>query len=76
MRDTTLPPVRVEAEFKTSSGRYRSGPPTAPAGHGRTSRRIVVELSGMPFDPTYEIADDTIAIGDLIRVPGSGSGFI
>jgi hypothetical protein len=38
--------------------------------------RTVVKLSGMPFDPTYEIADDTIAIGDLIRVPGSGSGFI
>jgi hypothetical protein len=30
----------------------------------------------MPFDPTYEIDDDTIAIGDLVRVPGSGSGFI
>jgi hypothetical protein len=30
----------------------------------------------MPFDPTYEIDDDTIAIGDLVRVPASGSGFI
>ena len=28
------------------------------------------------FDPTYEIDDDTIAIGDLVRVPGSGSDFI
>ena len=26
--------------------------------------------------PTYEIDDDTIAIGDLVRVPGSGSGFV
>lgn len=39
-------------------------------------KRIVVKLTGMPFDPTYEIDDDTIAIGDLVRVPGSGSGFI
>lgn len=39
-------------------------------------KRIVVELSGMPFDPAYEIDDDTITIGDLVRVPGSGSGFI
>jgi len=39
-------------------------------------KRIVVKLSGMPFDPTYEINDDTIALGDLVRVPGSGSGFI
>lgn len=39
-------------------------------------KRIVVQLSGMPFDPTYEIDDDTIAIGDLVRVPGSGSAFI
>jgi hypothetical protein len=39
-------------------------------------KRTVVKLSGMPFDPTYEIDDDTIAIGDLVRVPGSGSGFI
>jgi hypothetical protein len=39
-------------------------------------KRIVVRLSGMPSDPTYEISDDTIAIGDLVRVPGSGSGFI
>ena len=30
----------------------------------------------MPFDPTYEIDDDTIAVGDLVRVPGSGSSFI
>ncbi|MGH3191907.1 MAG: hypothetical protein ACRDPY_38170 [Streptosporangiaceae bacterium] len=37
-------------------------------------KRIVVKLSGMPFDPTYEIGDDTIAIADLVRVPGSGSG--
>ena len=39
-------------------------------------RRIVVRLSGMPFDPTYEIDDDTVAIGDLVRVPGSNSAFI
>jgi hypothetical protein len=39
-------------------------------------KRIVVQLSGMPFDPTYEIDDDTIAIGDIVRVPGSGSAFI
>jgi len=30
----------------------------------------------MPFDPTYEIDDDTIAIGDLVRVPGSDTSFI
>jgi hypothetical protein len=29
----------------------------------------------MPFGPTYE-GDDTIAIGDLARVPSNGSGFI
>jgi hypothetical protein len=34
-------------------------------------KRTVVRLSGMPFDPTYETDDDTIAIGDLVRVPGS-----
>jgi hypothetical protein len=34
-------------------------------------KRIVVKLSGMPFDPTYEIEDDIITIGDLVRVPGS-----
>jgi hypothetical protein len=41
-------------------------------------KRIVVKLSGMPFDPTYEIDDDTIAvaIGDLVRVPGSDTSFI
>lgn len=39
-------------------------------------RRIVVRLIGMPFDPTYEIDDDTIAVGDQVRVPGSGSSFI
>ena len=33
--------------------------------------RIVVRLSGMSF----EIDDDTIAIGELVRVPGSGSSF-
>jgi hypothetical protein len=33
-------------------------------------KRIVVKLSGMPFDPTYQI-DDTIAIGALVRVSGS-----
>jgi hypothetical protein len=30
----------------------------------------------MPFDPTYEINDDTISICDLARAPGSGSDFI
>jgi hypothetical protein len=39
-------------------------------------KRIVVKLSGMPFDPTYEIDDDMIAVGDLVRVPGSDSSFI
>jgi len=39
-------------------------------------KRIVVKLSGMPFDPTYEIDDNAIAVGDLVRVPGSSSGFI
>jgi hypothetical protein len=39
-------------------------------------KRIVVRLSGMPFDPTYEIDDDTIVIGDLVWVPGSNSTFI
>jgi hypothetical protein len=39
-------------------------------------KQIVVKLTGMPFDPTYEIDDDTISIGDLMRVPGSGSDFI
>jgi hypothetical protein len=35
-------------------------------------KRIVVKLVGMPFDPTYEIEDDSITVGDLVRVPGSG----
>jgi hypothetical protein len=50
----------------------------APSPVGRTSsmKRIVVKLSGMPFDPTYQIDDDTIAIGALVRVPGSDSAFI
>jgi hypothetical protein len=39
-------------------------------------KRIVVRLSGMPLDPTYEIDDDTIAVGDLVRVPRSSSTFI
>jgi len=39
-------------------------------------KRTVVRLSGMPFDPTYEIDDDTIAVGDLVQVPGSDSTFI
>jgi hypothetical protein len=39
-------------------------------------KRIVVKLTGMPFDPTYEIDDNTISIGDLVLVPGSGSDFI
>jgi hypothetical protein len=30
----------------------------------------------MPSDPTYETGNDTIAISDLVRVPGGGSGFI
>lgn len=39
-------------------------------------QRIVVRLSGMPFDPTYETDDDTITVGDLVQVPGSDSSFI
>jgi hypothetical protein len=39
-------------------------------------KRIVVKLSGMPSGPAFETGDDTIATGDLVRVPGSGSGFI
>lgn len=39
-------------------------------------KRIVVKLAGMPFDPTYEIDGETIAIGDSVRVPGSGASFI
>jgi hypothetical protein len=39
-------------------------------------KRIVVKLSGMPFDPTYEIEDEGIAVGDLVRVPGSDTSFI
>jgi hypothetical protein len=39
-------------------------------------KQIVVKLSGMPFDPTYETGDDTITVGDLVRVPGSDSSFI
>jgi hypothetical protein len=30
----------------------------------------------MPFDPTYEIDDDTIKVGDQVRVPGSDTSFI
>jgi hypothetical protein len=30
----------------------------------------------MPFDPSYEIDDGTISIGDLVRVSDSGSEFI
>jgi superfamily II DNA or RNA helicase len=47
-----------------------------PTGRTATMKRIVVKLSGMPFDPTYEIDDDAIAVGDLVRVPGSDSSFI
>ena len=39
-------------------------------------KRTVARLAGMPSGPTYEIDDDTIAIADLIRVPGSGPDFI
>ncbi|MBB4912792.1 hypothetical protein H4W32_001582 [Actinophytocola algeriensis] len=39
-------------------------------------KRIVVRLTGMPFDPTYEIDDDSTAIGDRVRVPPSASSFI
>jgi hypothetical protein len=39
-------------------------------------KRTVARLAGMPSGPAYEIDDDTIAIGDLVRVPGSGSDFI
>jgi hypothetical protein len=34
-------------------------------------KRIVVKLPGMPFDPIYEIDDDTIAIGDLCEYPAA-----
>lgn len=37
-------------------------------------KRIVVRVPGMFFDPTYEIDDDTIAVGDSVKVPGSGAG--
>ena len=37
---------------------------------------VVVKLSGMPFDPTHEIDDDTIAIGNLVRPPGSDPAFV
>ena len=39
-------------------------------------KRTVARLAGIPAGPAYEIDDDTIAIGDLVPVPGSGSGFI
>ena len=39
-------------------------------------KRTAARLAGMPSGPTYEIDEDTIDIGDLVRVPGSGSGFI
>jgi len=39
-------------------------------------KRIVIKLSGMPSGLPCETGDDTIAIGDLVRVSGSGSGFI
>jgi hypothetical protein len=47
-----------------------------PTGRTATMKRTVVRLIGMPFDPTYEIDDDTIAVSDLVRVPGSDSSFI
>ena len=39
-------------------------------------KRTVAKLARMPSGPTYETGDDTIAIGDLARVPGSGSGTV
>ena len=39
-------------------------------------KRTVARLAGMPSGPTYETGDDTIAIGNLVRVPGSGPDFI
>jgi hypothetical protein len=39
-------------------------------------KRIVVKVSGMPFDPTYEIDDDLLAISDFVQVPSSDSAFI
>lgn len=39
-------------------------------------KRIVVRLTGMAFEPTYEIDDDTVAIGDRVRVPGSVTEYI
>ena len=38
-------------------------------------KRIAVKVGGMRFDAAYE-THDTIGIGDLVRVPGSDSGFI
>lgn len=35
-------------------------------------KRIVVRLTGTPFDPAY----DTIAVSHRVRVSGSGSSFI
>jgi len=39
-------------------------------------KRIVVKLTGMPFDPTYEIDDDTISIrtGTSARKPSFRAG--
>jgi len=34
-------------------------------------KRIVVKLTGMPFDPAYEIDDDTIAISDPYEYPAA-----
>jgi hypothetical protein len=39
-------------------------------------KRIAARLTGLLSGPTHEVGDDTIAIGDLVQVPGSGSGFV
>ncbi len=41
----------------------------------RNMKQIAARLTGLLSGPTYEVGD-TVAIGDLVRVPGSGSGFI
>jgi hypothetical protein len=38
-------------------------------GRTYTMKRIVVRISGIPFDSTYEIDDDTISVGDLHHEP-------
>jgi hypothetical protein len=39
-------------------------------------KRIAARLGEMPSGLTCETGDSSIAVGDPVRVPGSGSGFI